>query len=375
MNCLKPTALVFAVLGLAACSSGKQSVPELDYQSSNRKVVNLEVPPDLTNPNQGSLYQLPAGSGAVRASDINRMPSAAQHASAQVLADVKGISLERDGNQRWLSVADKQPAEIWPLLRAFWQESGFTVDREEPAIGQMETEWAENRAKLPNDGIRSLFEKVGLGGIYSTGERDKFIIRLEARKNGGTDIFFAHKGMKEVYTDKKEERTVWQPRPNDANLEAAFLSRFMQYLGADQAQIEKGTAATAAPDSKTAALAKIEGSSLLLEGSHERNRRRTALALDRIGLTVVGQNQAADAFLIQAAPSESEAVTNSKPGLLDRMFGSRKKAGNKVKPIELIVHTSPVATGTRINILNRDGSPYKGRELSDWIGKLYKELR
>lgn len=375
MNCLKPAALAIAVLGLAACSSGKPSVPELDYQSSNRKVVNLEVPPDLTNPNQGSLYQLPAGSGAVRASDINRMPSAQADASAAVLADVKGISLERDGNQRWLSVSGKQPAEIWPLLKAFWQESGFTIDREEPAIGQMETEWAENRAKLPNDGIRGLFEKVGLGGIYSTSERDKFIIRLEAGKNGSTDIFFAHKGMKEVYADKKKERTVWQPRPNDANLEAAFLGRFMQYLGADQAQVEKNVAAAVAENSKAAALAKIEGSSLLLSGSHERNRRRTALALDRIGLTVVGQNPAADAFLVQAAPAEGEAVSNSKPGLIGRMFGSKKKAENKVKPVELIVHTAATATGTRIHILNRDGSPYQGKELSGWISKLHSELR
>lgn len=134
--------------------------PKLDYQSQNRKVVNLEVPPDLTNPGQNSLYQLPAGSGAVRASDINRNRAINQHAGGQtVLAGVSGVKMERDGSQRWLTVSGKKPAELWPLLKTFWQESGFTIASEEPAIGQMETDWAENRAKLSGGGLRSLLEK------------------------------------------------------------------------------------------------------------------------------------------------------------------------------------------------------------------------
>ena len=40
---------------------------------------------------------------------------------------------------------------------------GFTGGSEEPGMGFMETDWAENRAKLPNDGFRFLLEKVGLG--------------------------------------------------------------------------------------------------------------------------------------------------------------------------------------------------------------------
>ena len=216
MNPIKPAILALSLLSLAACSGSKKEQPKLDYQSQNRKVVNLEVPPDLTNPGQNSLYQLPAGSGAVRASDINRNRATNQPPGGQtVLAGVSGVKMERDGSQRWLNVSGKKPAELWPLLKTFWQESGFTIASEEPAIGQMETDWAENRAKLSGGGLRSLLEKIGLGGVYSTSERDKFIIRIEQAKNGGTDIFFAHKGMSETYTDRSEERTMWQPRPNE----------------------------------------------------------------------------------------------------------------------------------------------------------------
>ena len=370
MTPTKLTVCALALLSLAACSGSKKEQPKLDYQSTNRKVVNLEVPPDLTNPNQGNLYQLPAGSGAVRASDINRTPAVQQAASQAVLAGVKGVRIERDGSQRWLVVDGKKPAEIWPLLKAFWQESGFTIGNEEPAIGQMETEWAENRAKLPADGLRSLFEKVGLGGIYSTSERDKFIIRIEANKNGSTDVFFAHKGMQEVYSDKNKDNTMWQPRPNDPNLEAAFLARFMQYMGADEAQVQKELQR---PNTQQNGLARLESNSVLLTGDYERNWRRTALALDRIGLTVIGQKVDKHAYLVQPAPAESDKVSKTKPGFFSRMFG--KKAEAPAPLPELIVYVEPTNQGARIQILNKDGSAYRGKDAATWLSRLHSELR
>ncbi|OSI09443.1 outer membrane protein assembly factor BamC [Neisseria zoodegmatis] len=376
MNRMKPVVLTLALVGLAACSGNKEQ-PKLDYQTQNRKVVSLEVPPDLTNPDQGNLYQIPAGTGAVRASDLNRNKAVQQPASQAVLQGVKGVHLERDGSQRWLVVEGKEPAEIWPLLKVFWQENGFDIKSEEPAIGQMETEWAENRAKIPQDSLRRLFEKVGLGGVYSTSERDKFIIRIERGRNGTTDIFFAHKGLKEVYGDKNKDTTMWQPRPNDPNLEAAFLARFMQYLGVDARQAENALGKSVTPVRNAGELAKIEGNSVLLSGDHNRNWRRTALALDRIGLTVLGQNVQSNAFLVQPAPQEGEAVANQKPGIFKRIFGKGKKsntAANTAQP-ELIVLAEPTANGTRLRLLNKDGTAYQGRDASNWLSRLHTELR
>ena len=379
MTPIKTAVSAFTIISLSACSliggkNDKKEQPKLDYQSQNRKVIDLEVPPDLTNPTQGNLYRLPAGSGAVRASDVSRNAARNAAGGQAVLTGVKGVKIERDGSQRWLAVSGKTPAELWPLLKAFWQESGFTIANEEPSIGQMETDWAENRAKLPGGGLRSLLEKVGLGGVYSTSERDKFIIRIEQGKNGVTDVFFAHKGMSETYTDRSEERTMWQPRANDPNLEAAFLARFMQYLGADEAQVERELQNSSASPSEKGSLAKLENGSILLSGDFQRNWRRTALALDRVGLTVVGQNTGKNAFLVQPAPNESSAVTAKKPGLISRLFG--KKAEPEIKQLpQLIVHLDPAEGGARLRILNKDGSAYNGRELNAWLSRLHNELR
>ncbi|MCP1773238.1 outer membrane protein assembly factor BamC [Neisseria perflava] len=388
MTYIKPAVLAVALISLTACSSGKKDQPKLDYQSQNRKIVNLEVPPDLTNPNEGNLYQLPANSGAVRASDLEnrrraRTPEVQQSANPAVLQPVKGVKLERDGNQRWLVVEGKDPTEIWPLLKAFWQENGFDIKSEEPAIGQMETEWAENRAKIPQDSLRRLLDKVGLGGVYSTSERDKFIIRVERDKNGATDVFFAHKGMEEVYGDKNKDTTMWQPRPNDPNLEAAFLARFMQYLGVDSAQAEKALGQSVAKQktdkvgNASGDLAKIEGNTLLLSGDYDRNWRRTALALDRVGLTVLGQNVERHAFLVKQSPTESEAVSEKKPSKMKKWFGlgKDKQEGKTAEKPELIVYVEPLREGSRITLLNKDGSAYKGSDLSTIVGRLHSELR
>ena len=381
MTYIKPAVLAVALISLTACAGSKTDTPKLDYQSQTRKVVNLEVPPDLTNPNQGDLYQLPAGNGAVRATDLDnrrtRTQAVQQPANQAVLQSVKGVRLERDGSQRWLVVDGKTPAEIWPLLKVFWQENGFDIKSEEPAIGQMETEWAENRAKIPQDTLRRLFEKVGLSGVYATSERDKFIIRIEQGKNGTTDVFFAHKGMAEVYGDKNKDTTMWQPRPNDPNLEAAFLARFMQYLGVDAQQAENALGQSVAPQpAASGELAKVDGQTLILNGNYERNWRRTALALDRIGLTVLGQNAERHAFLVQQAPAESEAVTNQKPGMISRLFGKGKTAATQAAQPEMIVYVEPLQNGTaRISLLNKDGSAYKGSDASTLIGRLHSELR
>ena len=375
MAYMKPVVVAIALISMTACSGNKKDLPKLDYQTQTRKIVKLEVPPDLTNPDQGNLYQVPAGSGAVRASDQSRRTSATQQAAnSEVLKSVKGVRLERDGNQRWVEVQGKSPAEIWPLLKAFWQENGFDIKSEEPGIGQMETEWAENRAKIPQDGLRHLLDKVGLGGIYSTSERDKFIIRIEQSKNGTTDVFFAHKGMKEVYADKNKDTTTWQPAANDPNLEAAFLARFMQYMGVDQQQAENALSQSVAKRSGNE-LARIDGNTLLVSGDYGRNWRRTALALDRIGLNVLGQNIERHAFLVQQAPNESEAVSTKKPGLFGRIFGKGKKVEKPAAYPEIIVFVEPVNGGSRIRLLNKDGSAYNGSDASTLLSRLHTELR
>jgi outer membrane protein assembly factor BamC len=109
----------------------------------------------------------------------------------------------------------------------------------------METDWAENRAKLPQDIIRGTLGKL-VDSVYSTGELDRFRTRLERTPNG-TEIFISHRGMQEVYNNSSQDQTVWQPRPSDPELETEFLRRLMVKLGVSQEQSKILAATTRRP--------------------------------------------------------------------------------------------------------------------------------
>ncbi|WII92736.1 outer membrane protein assembly factor BamC [Kingella negevensis] len=381
---MKPTktlALALLMTSLAACSGSKKDKPKLDYQSENNKIVNLEVPPDLNDPRNGDLYSLPKGTIA----SPNAMKQTAGKANKAVLATVKDAYIERSGTQRWLVVKNKSAAEMWPLLRAFWQEAGFTIYSEEPQAGLMETEWAENRAKLPSQGLRRLFDAVGMGGVYTTSERDKFLIRMERSQSGdGVDVFFTHKGLEEVFDSKKEESTVWQPRANDPNLEAAFLARFMQYLGVDEAAIDRQMQ-TQIDQSKGTAFAKIDGDSVIVYGAPERNVNRVASALDRVGLTVQQFVSERGMFVVRPAPSVSETVTqaeadNKKPSRLARLFGKKDTSETETstastQAAQMYIGLEALENGQRVVLLDQFGKPMTGINATKWLEALYRELK
>ena len=144
------------------------------------------------------------------------------------------MRIERAGTQRWL-VVNRSADELWNPIREFWQENGFLLALDQPNLGIMETDWAENRAKIPQDFIRNALGKV-FDSLYSTSERDKFRTRLERTASGGTEIYISHRGMQEVYSTSTKDQTVWQPRAPDPEIEAEFLRRLMVKLGVPQDQ-------------------------------------------------------------------------------------------------------------------------------------------
>ena len=221
--------LLVLASGIAACSLGRklEERTQIDYKSAGeQRTAALDVPPDLASPRGSDRYRIPDLPSQPTYSGYERDRRQARASEGQAVAaraaetEAGAMRIERSGQQRWLSTS-MTPEQLWPLVRDFWQESGFIIDSENPETGIMETDWAENRAKLPQDFIRRAVGSL-LDSLYSTGERDKFRTRLE-RVPGGTEIYVTHRGMVEVYQDKVEkDATIWQPRPSDPELEVEF---------------------------------------------------------------------------------------------------------------------------------------------------------
>ncbi|RMD01210.1 outer membrane protein assembly factor BamC [Aquitalea palustris] len=379
-----PAAILLATGILAGCSTSNPLEKKLDYKSAEPPKLgnSLEVPPDLTAPQIQNKYVIPAtGSASALASSNNAAAAqqTAQPATTETVAikSIDNITMERAGTQRWLAVKGKSPAELWPVLKAFWQENGFVIKTEEPDLGIMETDWAENRAKLPADGIRKLMETVGLGGAMSTPERDKFRIRLEKTANG-TEIYFSHRGMYETFINEGKSDTMWQPRPVDPNLEAELLGRFMIRMGITEEKAKEALkqTQTAADKPKEA----IVDGKLNINDSFDRAWRRVGLALDRIGLVVNDRDRSQGIYYVKPAKGELDKNDGSSSGGFwsSLAFWKSKEAEDKTSPTgpEYRILVKDVGNGlSTLAVQDKQGKQLSDSFAKSVLSKLQTELQ
>ena len=312
----KLTLCAFAVT-IAGC--GVLETKKIDYKSSGQ-APTLEVPPDLTAPTPSDRFALPdsgsRGSATLSTYNAEREFKPGAGESRDVLTKPDNMRVERAGDERWLVIKGMSADEIWPKLRNFWIETGFLLNIDAPSIGVMETDWAENRAKLPQDFIRSTIGKL-FDSVYSVPERDKFRTRVEQGVEAGTlDVFISHRSVVEEYETGNEGPTVWKPSPADPELEAEMLRRMMIYLGADQAYAE---AQSEQPARAEQALIENQDGATTLKvlDPYARAWRRVGLALDRIGFTVQDRNRAEGVYFVRYIDPQKDAdIQQGEKGIL-----------------------------------------------------------
>ena len=355
--------LMACVAALSACSllDTVNEGSRIDYKSAG-KLPPLDIPPDLVGPRADERFNIPDRgqpgqktlSGFQSAKGVERSAPDA----ARVLPAVEGVRVERAGNQRWL-VVNLPPDKVYPLVREFWQESGFLVQTEMPEAGILETDWAENRAKLPQDIIRRTIGRV-VDALYSTGERDKFRTRLEPVA-GGTEIIITHRGLVEVFKSAQRDSTIWTPRPADPELEAEFLRRMMVKFGTDQQRAVTQVAA-ARPGAVTGAPAPVAqvrpagaAQSLEIPEGFDRAWRRVGLALDRGGFTVEDRDRSQGLYFVRYIDPEVDARNSEKPGLFGRLLNLSDKRPTSAQQYRVKV----LAQGdrTEVSVQLRDGQP------------------
>lgn len=362
---LVPVSLAIAMgLGLAACSTLEED--KIDYKNVG-KGNSLEVPPDLVQLSRDNRYQIPGGANTASSFEAGMANRPVTATAAQTIGDVQ---IERAGSQRWL-VVSRPPETVWPLLRDFWLENGFLLTTDEQNIGILETDWAENRAKLPQDFIRNTLGKV-LDSLYSTGERDKFRTRIERNTQGGTEIYISHRGMIEkVQTapgSSAATGSVWTTRPADPELEAEFLRRLMVKLGVSQEQSKKQL--VAAPVKLTSKVLTQNGQPVVqIDEGFDRAWRRVGLALDRTGFTVEDRDRAQGVYFVRYVAINPD---KKEPGFLTKLFSP--EANIPVLKYRITVKTTGNET-TIVSVLNATGGPAAVADAQNIVKVLAEDLK
>jgi outer membrane protein assembly factor BamC len=368
--------LAAMTLSLAGCTTGFWEGKKIEYKSAE-KLQTLEVPPDLTSPTRDDRYQVPdvSPTGTATFSTYSSERSGATRTATpnEILPEVKNARIERAGAQRWL-VVQAPPERVWPVVKEFWQESGFLVKIENPEVGVMETEWAENRAKIPDDMVRSILSKA-IDGMYSTSERDKFRTRLErGAQPGTTEVYISHRGVVEVYTNQQQDSTVWQPRPSDPELEAEFLRRLMVRFGVDEVRAKSQVAEQVKPD--RARIVKMgDGTGTLeLAEPFDRAWRRVGLALDRVGFTVEDRDRAHGYYFVRYVNPEKDALDTSKEqGFLSRLFFGKSKTIGPTEQYRVLV--KDLKEISEVQVQNKDGAADPSDAARKILALLHDQLK
>ncbi len=362
-------------LALAGCTwTSGPSGSNVDYRSGATKTQGLDVPPDLTQLARDSRYRPPA-SGVVSAAGVAQQPAGAAAASPGMAvvapAAVGPMRVERDGNQRWLVVPQQSPEQLYPTVRSFWIDSGFTLAVENPQAGVMETDWAENRSNVPDDIIRNTLGKI-FDRLYDSGLRDRFRTRIERSPDGGSEIFISHRGMEEVVTGIDKDNTAWSARPADPQLEAEFLTLLMMRMGSTEEAARTAVAQAPEKPARARALAGRPAAALEMDESFSRAWRRVGLALDRTGFTVEDRDRASGLYFVRYA--DPAKAPTSEQSFFSRIFGGDKKDGAAALRYRIAV----VGEGeerTVVSVLDAAGAPEGSETGQRIIGVLVGELR
>ncbi|MBN8455148.1 outer membrane protein assembly factor BamC [Accumulibacter sp.] len=371
---------IVVLLLLAGCTGSLLEPKRIEYKTAgSSSVPPLEIPPDLTSPTRDDRYAVPdvAGKGTATYSQYaaERSPQARAQQKSEVLPEVDQGRIERSGTQRWL-VAAGTPDKLWGTVKEFWQETGFLIKLDLPDAGVMETDWAENRAKIPQDFIRNVLGKV-IDSVYSTAERDKFRTRMEPGSTPGTtDIFISHRGMYEIFVSEGKDQTKWQPRPADPELEAEMLRRLMIHLGSEE---KRASAALKAAQEKPFERARLtrgaDGAGALeVEESFDRAWRRVGLALDRVAFTVEDRDRGRGLYFVRYVDPETDNEKKEE-GFLSKLNPFKGSSAAKPQTQYRILVRATSSTRSTVQVVLSEGSVDQSETAKKVLNLLYDQLK
>lgn len=377
---LRQVAVVVLASVLSACSNIEETIDQVlpedgtAYKTSG-SVTPLEVPPGLASSTIRDSYPVAGvGSGSATLSQYNAQGQARRtegSSSSRVLPILEDARIARTGDQRYL-VVKATPGQLWPKLRDFWLQNGFLLSVEDPAIGIMETAWAEKREDLPAGAIQRLLSKINTAA-YSFATRDRFRIRLErGAEPGTTEVYVAHRGAEEK---SQGSAFVWVPRPPDPELEAELLGRMMVSFGVRKEAADQLIAESNAPREQRAQMLRDAAGApvLALRDGFSRAWRRTGLALDRVGFTVEDRDRSRGLFYVRYVDPLADE-NKQKDGWLDKLkfWGDD---GERLSDNEFLISLVGGESSTQVQVLDKRGQREQSGTGDRILNLLHEQLR
>ena len=274
-SCLSQTGLIFAMLmlllSITSCANERPVYHGAEYYK------NLEVPPDLTEPDTAGQLRVPdpTEEALQRFRDNNKLETV-------ITPKFDGVRVVNYAGNSWIEV-DNSVEHVWPRLLEFWQAEGFELAEERPLLGYMSTEWVKS-LEQETGYFRSMFQG------FEPDQKDRFRVRLERFADGTkTRLYISHARIEKVVRGEYEDEYIWVSRPSDLEAEREIISRMALFAGLTKPQI----AQLLENYQPYASLIKIDSTNttaFIMKGSMDFVWRRTVRALDRMQMQDIEQH-------------------------------------------------------------------------------------
>lgn len=370
---LQASVVALALGALAGCDTlNDYLAPDRVNYKSTGSAPPLAVPKDLTSVPVNPSYIAPPTNAGLGSAPQRALTPAGNATEGQPSAqDPYGMHVERDGDRRWLVVDGRTPEQLWPQLKDFWTDNGFALKTDAPTTGILTTDWAENRANIPDDWFRNTIGRV-IDFAYSSGTRDSFRTLVTRGADGSTDISITHSAMEEVLTGPQGgDSSRWVERPRNPVLEAVFLAKLMEKFGLTEAQA-KQLLTDARPASAAATVVdKSSGApTLALSESFDRAWLRVGLALDRTNFAVDNRDRQKGVYTVRYANSSEEL---KREGLFGKLFYGGATAAKPGKEFFVSVRANGDAK-TQVAVVDANGQADTSTDAQRIITLLHTQL-
>ena len=239
---------------------------------------NLEVPPDLTEPDTADQLRVakPTDEALQRFRDNNKLETV-------ITPKFSGVRVVNYAGNSWIEV-DNKVEFVWYKLLEFWEAEGIELVEVRPLLGFMETEWTE-RLDADTGFFSSMLQKL------EPDQKDKFRVRIESFDNDQkTRIYIAHTRIERVARGEYGDEYYWRTLPSDLEAEREIISRMALFAGLSQ----EGTVQLLENYRPYASLVKIDitnTTALTMKGSMDFVWRRAMRALDRMRMQDIHEDK------------------------------------------------------------------------------------
>ncbi len=283
-----------------------------DYLAA-RQTAPMQVPPSVEIRRLDPLLPVPRNVADSRRDSDFDVPRPQPLRSTQ---EVSEFSLQQSGDSRWL-VAQRAPAEAWPMLRQFFEDNGFRIAEEHLQAGEFVTAWQ------PLDTLSAPMARR-LGGRASeqaAGSEIRVRVRVEPGVQRNSSEIFANSALRPTGSAVDAGLA----GRGDVGLDAALLDEMNASL-ARSAERGGSVSLLAARDFDAPSRVTLsrDGSGnpfLSLDADFDRAWSSIGRALEMSNVRVDDINRSLGVYYINLA---EKAEGDDKPGFFGRLLGKGK---------------------------------------------------